>query len=134
MVGDGTVTVSWKVLQQYPVELNILFVHERQREAETQADGDAGSMQGARLDPGPLGSRPEQKTEAPPLSHRASSYVTFCIWLLSPNVFRTHTFLSKPQYHFFSRPCDDPLLTVPCCVYPFSGGTSGLFPPPGSCV
>ena len=47
----------------------ILFVYSRetQREAETRAEGEAGSMQGARcvgLDPGTPGSRPEPKADA----------------------------------------------------------------------
>ena len=47
------------------------FIHERQREAETQAEGEAGSLWGARcgLDPGIPGSWPEPKTDARPLSH-----------------------------------------------------------------
>ena len=42
-----------------------------EREAETQADGEAGSMPGARvrLDPGTPGSRPEPKAGTKPLSH-----------------------------------------------------------------
>ena len=40
--------------------INILCIHERQREAETQAEGEAGSMQGANMgpDPGSPGSHP----------------------------------------------------------------------------
>ena len=42
-----------------------LFIHERdlEREAETQAEGEAGSMQGpdVGLDPGSLGSRPRPR-------------------------------------------------------------------------
>ena len=34
---------------------------ERDREAEAQAEGEAGSMQGAQLDPGSLGSHPGLK-------------------------------------------------------------------------
>ena len=43
----------------------------REREAETQAEGEAGSMQEALCgtDPGTPGSRPEPKTDAQPLSH-----------------------------------------------------------------
>ena len=47
-----------------------LFIHERHRgekEAETQAEGEAGSMQG--LDPRTPGSRPEPKADAQRLSH-----------------------------------------------------------------
>ena len=42
-----------------------------EREAETQAEGEAGSLHGARwgLDPGTLGSRPKPKADAQPLSH-----------------------------------------------------------------
>ena len=41
------------------------------REAETQAEGEAGSLQGAHvgLDPGPPGSRPGLTAGAKPLSH-----------------------------------------------------------------
>ena len=38
-----------------------------EREAETQAEGEAGSLQG--LDPRTLGSHPEPKADAQPLSH-----------------------------------------------------------------
>ena len=42
-----------------------------QRKAETQAEGEAGSMQGADvgLDPRTPGSGPEPKADAQPLSH-----------------------------------------------------------------
>ena len=48
-----------------------VFIYERQREPETQADGEAGSLQGAQCgiqsqDPG---SRPEPKVDAQLLSH-----------------------------------------------------------------
>ena len=50
-----------------------LFIHpwETQREAETQVEGEAGSMQepDAGLDPGTLGSRPGPKADAQLLSH-----------------------------------------------------------------
>ena len=51
----------------------ILFIFhgtQREREAETQAEGEAGSMQGpdVRLDPGTPGSRPGPKADAQPLS------------------------------------------------------------------
>ena len=53
-----------------------LFIHERHthREAETQAEGEAGSVQGARggTRSRAPGSRPEPKADAQPLSHRAS--------------------------------------------------------------
>ena len=46
---------------------------EREREAETQAEGETGSMQGARPDaghnPGFPGSYPRLKADAKPLSH-----------------------------------------------------------------
>ena len=46
-------------------------MRDTQREAETQAEGEAGSMQGARqgTNPRTLGSRPEPKADAQPLSH-----------------------------------------------------------------
>ena len=48
-----------------------LFTRDTETEAETQAEGEAGSLQGPRCgtqsqDPG---SRPEPKTDAQPLSH-----------------------------------------------------------------
>ena len=48
-----------------------LFIHERQREAETQAEGEAGSMQGARCGTRSWipGSHPEPKADTQPLSH-----------------------------------------------------------------
>ena len=47
-----------------------LFMRDMEREAETQAEGEAGSMQGADagLDPRTPGSRPEPKAGAQPLS------------------------------------------------------------------
>ena len=51
-----------------------LFIHERHREAETQAEGQAGSLQGAPCGTRSQspGSRPELKADAQLLSHRAS--------------------------------------------------------------
>ena len=51
-----------------------LFMGDTQREAETQAEGEPDSMQGARCgtrsrEPG---SHPELKADAQPLSHQAS--------------------------------------------------------------
>ena len=51
-----------------------LFIHDRhrEREAETQAEGEAGSMHrepDVGLDPGTPGSRPGPKTGAKPLRH-----------------------------------------------------------------
>ena len=48
-----------------------LFMRDTEREAETQAEGEAGSLQGtsAGLNPRILESRPEQKTDAQPLSY-----------------------------------------------------------------
>ena len=46
-------------------------MRDTKKEAETQAEGEAGPMQGAGwgLDPGTPGSRPEPKADAQPLSH-----------------------------------------------------------------
>ena len=46
---------------------------EREREEQKQAEGEAGSMQGVQLglDPETLGSCPEPKADAQPLSHPA---------------------------------------------------------------
>ena len=46
-------------------------MRDTQREAEAQAEGEAGSLQGARcgLDPGTTGSQPEPKADAQPLNH-----------------------------------------------------------------
>ena len=44
-----------------------LFMTDTQREAETQAEGEAGSDGG--IDPRTPGSRPEPKADAQPLSH-----------------------------------------------------------------
>ena len=49
-----------------------MIVTEREREAETQAEGDAGSMHrepDVGLDPGSPGSRPGPKAGAKPLRH-----------------------------------------------------------------
>ena len=48
----------------------ILFIHER--EAETQAEGEAGFMPDVGLNPWTPGSRPEPEADAQPLSHQAS--------------------------------------------------------------
>ena len=59
--GEGSV-LSFKRLY--------LFIHERHTEAETQAEGEAGSMQpNVGLDPGTPGSCPELKGDAQLLSH-----------------------------------------------------------------
>ena len=60
-----------------------LFIHERQRErecvAETEAEGKAGSMQQPDVGPdsGTLGSHPEPKADAQPLSHPGIPCVFF---------------------------------------------------------
>ena len=48
-----------------------LFMRDTKREAETQAEGEAGSPRGARCGPDPrtLGSRSESKADVQPLSH-----------------------------------------------------------------
>ena len=48
-----------------------LFMRDMQREAETQAEGEAGSLwePDVVLDPRTLGSLPEPKADAQPLSH-----------------------------------------------------------------
>ena len=50
-----------------------------EREAEAQVEGEAGSLRGAQCDliPGPRGSRPEPKADAPPLSHPGIPVNTF---------------------------------------------------------
>ena len=55
----------------------ILFIHERQ--AETQAEGEAGSTQepDVGLDPGPLGSHPEPEADAQALSHPGVPFLAF---------------------------------------------------------
>ena len=52
---------------------------EREREAETQAEGEAGSMQGAqcRTDPGSTGSHPVPEAGAKLLSHLGVPSVVF---------------------------------------------------------
>ena len=52
-------------------------MRDMQREAETQAEGEAGSMQGARLDPGTPGSCPGPKAGAKPLSHPGIPLIIF---------------------------------------------------------
>ena len=49
-----------------------MIVSQREREAETQAEGEAGSMQwepDVRFDPGSPGSRPGPRAGAKPLRH-----------------------------------------------------------------
>ena len=56
--------------------LRILFI---QREAETQAEGETGSSQGARYGTRSrtLGSHPEPKADARPLSHPGVPVISF---------------------------------------------------------
>ena len=51
-------------------------MRDSEREAETQAEGEAGSIQGAQvgLDPGTPGSHPEPKAGTKPLSHPGIPY------------------------------------------------------------
>ena len=50
-------------------------MRDTQREAETQAEGEAGSLRepNAGLDPGTPGSRPEPKAATQPLSHHTGA-------------------------------------------------------------
>ena len=53
----------------------------REREAETQAEGEAGSMHrepDVGLDPGSPGSRPGPKAGAKPLRHPGIPHLSFC--------------------------------------------------------
>ena len=54
----------------------------RETEAETQAEGEAGSMQGAdvALDPRTPGSHPGPKAGAKPLSHPGVPFFIFLYW------------------------------------------------------
>ena len=58
----------------------------RDREAETQAEGEAGSMQGLDmgLEPWTTGSRPELKADAQPLSHPVIPSIPFLICRNTP--------------------------------------------------
>ena len=60
----GLLLLFFKILKN-------LFMSDTQKEAETQAEGEAGSLQepDAGLDPETLGPRPEPKADAQPLSH-----------------------------------------------------------------
>ena len=65
-----------------------LFIHDRHRdrEAETQAEGEAGSMHqepDAGLDPGSPGSHPGPKAGAKPLSHPGIPQFAFFLVLYS---------------------------------------------------
>ena len=51
-------------------DFSYLFIRDTEREAETQAEGEAGSVRpDAELDPGTPGSRPRRKADAQPLSY-----------------------------------------------------------------
>ena len=57
-----------------------MIVTEREREAETQAEGEAGSMHqepDVGFDPGSPGSRPGPKASAKPLRHPGIPYITY---------------------------------------------------------
>ena len=61
-----------------------MIVTEREREAETQAEGEAGSMHrepDVGFDPGSPGSRPGPKASAKPLRH--PGIPSYCKYLLS---------------------------------------------------
>ena len=58
----------------FPISFKIFFIYDshREREAETQAEGEAGSMHrepDVGFDPGSPGSRPGPKAGAKPLRH-----------------------------------------------------------------
>ena len=59
-------------------------MRETEREAEIQAEGEAGSSRDpdAGLDPGILGSQPEPKADVPPLSHPGALDTVFCLYLV----------------------------------------------------
>ena len=83
--------------------LKILFIYsqETQREAETRAERDAGSVQEARwgLDPGTLGSRPEPEADAPPPSHPgALKHVNHEIFLRLETNLMTLQLEKKPAF------------------------------------
>ena len=63
-----------------------MIVTEREREAETQAEGEAGSMRrepDVGFDPGSPGSRPGPKAGAKPLRHPGIPLLPFCRLSLS---------------------------------------------------
>ena len=64
-----------------------MIVTERERDAETQAEGEAGSMHrepNVGIDPGFPGSRPGSKAGAKPLSHPGILILrNFCFYILT---------------------------------------------------
>ena len=59
--------------------LKILFIHERETQAEGRSRLPAGSRCGTPIDPGTLGSRPEPKTDAQLLSHPGRRPFSFAL-------------------------------------------------------
>ena len=77
-----------------------MIVTERERGAETQAEGEAGSMHrepDVGLSPGTPGSHPEPKADAQPLSHPGIPTVQFLLTLV------VRLTLSLENVYIFSR-------------------------------
>ena len=67
-----------------------MIVTEREREAETQAEGEAGSMHrepDVGFDPGSPGSRPGPKAGAKPLRHPGIPDNSYFYWLICSVLF-----------------------------------------------
>ena len=94
------------------------------REAETQAEGEGGSLQGTQWGTHPRtpGSRPGSKADAQPLSHPGvpsfyfliSHCVRHFIWLLFPSP--AETFISFQIYFQHNRNSLNPCVCVCVCV------------------
>ena len=71
-----------------------MIVTEREREAETQAEGEAGSMHrepDVGFDPGSPGPHPGPKAGAKPLCHPGIPFITFYLSLLSLDSTKRHS-------------------------------------------
>ena len=125
-----------KYISHHSFLLNILFkkiylfIHERhrEREVETQAEGEAGPWgePDVGLDPRAWGSRPEPKADAQPPSHpprhpyifkysSISIVYTHCSLLFSPNILRN--FLTTYSSKYFNLSHNIPLSGMYLFIY-----------------
>ena len=87
--GSWLTRANCKIFGNFGFFLKILFIYswETRRERQRQAEGAAGSMQGARLNPGTAGSHPGPKAGTQLLSHLGIPYSVILKELLTTGTF-----------------------------------------------